>query len=176
MKVQVLRSAFWHGVGQVVDIGGVGGNPVILKRSPQKSVSEAISGDVGKIAGDMRRAIGATAKVSLLAGPRRGADRADSLAPQSRTDLVMEQRYSGPLPPPAMLRAYEDVVPGGAARIFDLMEKESDHRRSQERQELEIIRAQLRSSTVQQSLGKASAVFVAALVLGVAALAIAARG
>lgn len=73
MKVQVLRSAFWHGVGQVVDIGGVGGNPVILKRSPQKSVSEAISGDVRKIAGDMRRAIGATAKVSLLAGPRRGA-------------------------------------------------------------------------------------------------------
>lgn len=38
------------------------------------------------------------------------------------------ESYSGPLPPPQVLAAYEDVLPGGARRIFERFEVQSDHR------------------------------------------------
>ena len=36
--------------------------------------------------------------------------------------------YSGPIPPPALLREYDEIVPGSASRILDAWEKQSDHR------------------------------------------------
>lgn len=36
--------------------------------------------------------------------------------------------YSGPLPPPATMQGYEDVVPGAAERILAMAEKQLDHR------------------------------------------------
>lgn len=42
-------------------------------------------------------------------------------------------RFAGPLPPPAILAQYNNVVPGGAKRIFALAEKQADHRRHLER-------------------------------------------
>lgn len=41
---------------------------------------------------------------------------------------VMAEYTSGPLPPPSMLRGYEEVLPGAADRIFTLMEQQSIHR------------------------------------------------
>jgi hypothetical protein len=37
-------------------------------------------------------------------------------------------RYSGPLPPPDMMRAYGEIVDGGAERILDQWEGETKHR------------------------------------------------
>ena len=36
--------------------------------------------------------------------------------------------FTGPLPPPGMLRAYDDVVPGLAKRIASTREREQEHR------------------------------------------------
>ncbi len=36
--------------------------------------------------------------------------------------------YSGPLPPPEMMRAYEDIHPGSADRILTLVEQEQKQR------------------------------------------------
>jgi uncharacterized membrane protein len=36
--------------------------------------------------------------------------------------------YSGPLPPPSMLRGYDAVIPGAAERILSLAEREATHR------------------------------------------------
>jgi uncharacterized membrane protein len=40
----------------------------------------------------------------------------------------LELSYSGPLPPPAALKQYDEIVPGAAARIIAQAEKQTDHR------------------------------------------------
>lgn len=40
----------------------------------------------------------------------------------------MSQQWSGPLPPPAALDQFNQIVPGGAERIFLLVEREQAHR------------------------------------------------
>lgn len=40
---------------------------------------------------------------------------------------ILGQSYSGPIPPPAFLKAYEEIVPGSANRILSMAEKNSDH-------------------------------------------------
>jgi uncharacterized membrane protein len=46
--------------------------------------------------------------------------------------VSVEYAYSGPLPPPEVLRKFEDVLPGSAERIFSQFEQQSAHRRAQE--------------------------------------------
>lgn len=41
--------------------------------------------------------------------------------------------FQGPIPPPMLLRQYEDVVPGSADRLIRLTEKQTDHRIDMER-------------------------------------------
>ncbi len=42
--------------------------------------------------------------------------------------LSIKKLWSGPLPPPDILREYNEVIPNGAERIFKRSEKQSDHR------------------------------------------------
>ncbi len=42
--------------------------------------------------------------------------------------MVSRSAFRGPLPPPAMLREYNDIVPGAAERILERSEKEQAHR------------------------------------------------
>lgn len=46
---------------------------------------------------------------------------------------VERNSYSGPIPPPALLKGYEDILPGSADRILKMAEKQSDHRREIEK-------------------------------------------
>ncbi|WP_444878207.1 DUF2335 domain-containing protein [Citrobacter koseri] len=39
-----------------------------------------------------------------------------------------ETSFSGPLPPPEIIRDYDKILPGGAERIFAMAEKEQAHR------------------------------------------------
>lgn len=41
-------------------------------------------------------------------------------------------QYSGPIPPPEVLKAIEEACPGGASRIIGQMEEQGRHRRSRE--------------------------------------------
>jgi uncharacterized membrane protein len=46
---------------------------------------------------------------------------------QERPTLV-HQHFSGPLPPPAVLKQYDDVAPGSAERIIMKFESQTEHR------------------------------------------------
>src|SRR5689334_8353069 len=66
-------------------------------------------------------------------------ERGDPQPPQTPTrarqesQLILTQvSYSGPLPPPDMLEAFERALPGAANRILTLTEVQARHRRSVE--------------------------------------------
>jgi uncharacterized membrane protein len=42
--------------------------------------------------------------------------------------------WSGPLPPPSALAAFDDIVENGAERVFQQFEAEAEHRRRLERE------------------------------------------
>ncbi len=44
----------------------------------------------------------------------------------------VEYTYSGPLPPPEILRRFDEILPGSAQKIFDQFELQSAHRRQVE--------------------------------------------
>ena len=52
----------------------------------------------------------------------------ETLPEDQRTVVYGALSFSGPIPPPAMYSAYEDVLPGSADRIMTMAEKEQDHR------------------------------------------------
>lgn len=44
-------------------------------------------------------------------------------------EISRVEAFSGPLPPPEVLRGYNDVLPGAAERIFTMAEAQAEHRR-----------------------------------------------
>lgn len=84
---------------------------------------------------------------------------ADSETMLRRITSVVAEYTSGPLPPPSMLRGYEDVLPGAADRIFTLMEQQSTHR-----QELEST--VLDQNSRSRDRGQIFAFVLCALVIG----------
>ena len=62
---------------------------------------------------------------------------ADTEVILQRITSVVAEHTSGPLPPPSMLRSYQEVLPGAADRIFTLMEQQSAHRQELERMALD---------------------------------------
>lgn len=78
---------------------------------------------------------------------------------QSRSELpqILEIKYEAPLPPPHMVRQFEEILPGAADRIFTLMEEQSHHRHGLENTKLH---ADIASERRGQIIG-ASLAFVA---------------
>lgn len=64
---------------------------------------------------------------------------------ESSADVVyafLERHLSvGPLPPPAVLKAYDDALPGSAERIVALAEREAAHRHELDRESLSLERS-----------------------------------
>lgn len=50
-----------------------------------------------------------------------------------RRETWVEASYSGPIPQPAMLRAFDEVLPGAAHRILTMAEEQQSHRHLLER-------------------------------------------
>lgn len=46
--------------------------------------------------------------------------------------LTTAQQWSGPLPPPGALQQFDAIIPNGAERIMVMVEREQEHRLSQE--------------------------------------------
>ncbi len=82
----------------------------------------------------------------------------DSQNDESR--IVLSAEFKGPLPPPGLLRQYEDVLPGSADRIFKMAEKALDH-------DISMGRAGATQATLGLMLASfiAVAAFAAAIVL-----------
>ena len=81
--------------------------------------------------------------------------------PSNRELVAMHAEYSGPLPHPEILQAYEQVHPGIAERIVQRFEKESDHRQAIE---LKVVDAQINRDNADVSEVKRGQLF--AFVLG----------
>lgn len=47
---------------------------------------------------------------------------------QQTSMTYRREEFHGPLPPPSVLKGYDDVLPGAANRILELVEKQSNHR------------------------------------------------
>ncbi|MEZ5006959.1 MAG: DUF2335 domain-containing protein [Chitinophagales bacterium] len=71
--------------------------------------------------------------------------------------IFKKESFSGPLPPPRMLKEYNNVIENGAERIMVMAEKQGEHRRSLESH---AVTEQLRQSRYGQIFG-----FIIALLL-----------
>ena len=46
---------------------------------------------------------------------------------------VIQSEFSGPLPPPNIIKGYEDILPGAADRILSMAENQAKHRQEIEK-------------------------------------------
>ena len=91
-------------------------------------------------------------------------------APLSREEpsqISITAHWSGPLPPPSTLAAYENALPGSAERILAMAEAEAEHSRALEREqvrsETSLTAAEIASERRGVWLGFVLAVFVIAI-------------
>ena len=76
---------------------------------------------------------------------RRLAQAAQPNSGQPAVFQVSEQRFAGPVPPPAILAAYNEIVPNGAERLLAMAERNQEHRHGIENRVVDgNIRAQSR--------------------------------
>jgi uncharacterized membrane protein len=54
-------------------------------------------------------------------------------SPLAQVTAAQFQAYSGPLPAPEDLQRYDEILPGGAERIFAAFERQSEHRQALEK-------------------------------------------
>lgn len=93
----------------------------------------------------------------------------EEVIPEIMEELPAEQRerlreffamqYKGPIPPPTMLKQFDQVVEGAAKQILDDAHAQSQHRREMERMQVEAAISQGR-------LGQIFAFVIALLVIG----------
>jgi uncharacterized membrane protein len=66
------------------------------------------------------------------------SDAADERSNESDSGTVVFRaaEYSGPIPPPELIEGYQQAIPKGGERVFELAEREQHHRHAIERQQL----------------------------------------
>ena len=60
--------------------------------------------------------------------------------------MLVEASWTGPLPPPEALQRYDEILPGGADRIFRMAEDRHRHQIEQEKAAIELERDALLSA------------------------------
>ena len=50
--------------------------------------------------------------------------------------IAVSQEFAGPIPPPSMMKQYEETLPGSADRILKMAENQSEHRQWIEKKKL----------------------------------------
>jgi uncharacterized membrane protein len=68
---------------------------------------------------------------------------------------IVSQQWSGPLPPPAALEHFNQIIPNGAERIMRMVELEQEHRITHDRQ---IVAAMIRDTKRTHRIGGAISV------------------
>lgn len=71
--------------------------------------------------------------------------------------------FSGPIPPPELLRGYEEILPGAADRIISMSEKQLNHRTSME----SIV---VNSTLSQKNTGMILGFLIVLVILGIVVL------
>ncbi len=84
----------------------------------------------------------APADSSTSASPGEGYSRDGPSTPEvverQPSIIQVDQAWSGPLPPPGDLEAYEEILSGAAERIFRMAEIEQSHRIDRENKQLDL--------------------------------------
>ena len=83
----------------------------------------------------------------------------DHEEPRGRRVMVARSVFSGPMPPPELVREYELILPGAAKYFFSALEFQAVHRHEMERKALD---ASIRNETVGMWLAFVLAVIVIA--------------
>lgn len=60
-----------------------------------------------------------------------------SLDKEQLVKIILERRFSGPIPPPEILGMYDQAVSGAAGVILDMAQSEQKHRHNQENRQLD---------------------------------------
>ena len=81
--------------------------------------------------------------------------------PESKEELkellvTIYQEFAGPIPPPSMMKQYEETLPGSADRILKMAENQSEHRQWMEKK---ILSVSNREVHIGQMLGFLIGVF-----------------
>ena len=82
-------------------------------------------------------------KQEVLNKPEVEIDTAEKEQVRQVVAEVIRSEFSGPIPPPSIIKGYEDVLPGSADRILTMAENQSKHRQDMERR---IVIAESRDS------------------------------
>ena len=82
---------------------------------------------------------------------------------EEHVSITATASWAGPLPPPNVLKSYEDILPGATERILANFEDESQHRRQLEKQAFD-------SDSFRSKIGLFAGCFVALSLIGVATL------
>jgi uncharacterized membrane protein len=85
----------------------------------------------------------------MSVAPRNRTPNKPSQSVQQSQILSATTQWQGPLPPPAVLREFDALVPNGAERIFGQFEKEASHRRDCEQKQIKFA---MRDSHIGQVL------------------------
>lgn len=116
------RDLFRRGVGSILEIGPPRSR--FHEFVPRETVAEAF----GRYRAEIERDLGAA--VARWEAEVGGTSAAESL----------EEPFRGPLPPPELLRRYDEAVPGAGERILDLAEEEQRKRASSVNGAVETMR------------------------------------
>lgn len=101
--------------------------------------------------------------MSLTPGPPDIPPRPPDKDPKS---VLVSQSWEGPLPPPGILRGYEDICPGAADRLIKMVEDQGEHRRSLENLAFDTQREGMCREFAEARLGQTYAFVISALFLG----------
>lgn len=82
--------------------------------------------------------------------------------------IVQTQSYEGPFPPPALLRQFENILPGAAERIFQFSEREQRHRHEMESKQVEAIATSTKANTIIDIIGRVFGMLFLVITFGVA--------
>lgn len=83
------------------------------------------------------------------------------------TQVSVSQQWSGPLPPPASLEHFNQIIPNGAERIMVLVEREQEHRLEQEK---DLLKATIKDTRRAHWMGFGISALALAAAIGAAFL------
>lgn len=66
--------------------------------------------------------------------------------PEELQAMLIEASWTGPLPPPQALQRYDEILPGGADRIFKMAEDRHQHQIDQEKAAISLEKEALSSA------------------------------
>ena len=93
------------------------------------------------------------------------ADSDDGASSEVTVVQATAETYSGPLPQPQAMNAYEDVLPGAADRILTMAEQKAEQQRRMEEGTLDLAELEIHSAYRQALLGLVLGAFVAVVIV-----------